>query len=286
MPDRKQNIIWLASYPKSGNTWFRLFLNFLYSPSIIHLNINQLNIGRIASSRSLMDQYLGINTSDLTINEIENLRPEAYKMISDKCESEIFLKTHDAWKLNSKGEPIFPPEATRSVLYFIRNPLDVAASFAFHNNTNFDDTIRSMNDSTFGLCMKENKLFNQLPQHILSWSEHVNSWVRHSQLPVHVLRYEDMLDQPFHIFTKALDFLNIKYSKSKVNIALQHCTFKNLAFLEGKYGFKEKTINSEKFFRSGTKDDWQKHLTQQEADQIITQHRTTMESFGYMYNTS
>ncbi|MDF1573605.1 MAG: sulfotransferase domain-containing protein [Bacteroidales bacterium] len=279
---RKKNIIWLASYPKSGNTWFRLFLSYLYSDSEDDININQLDLAPIASSRSLIDQYLGINTSNLTMNEIEIIRPKVYRKISDESENEVFLKTHDAWKLNSDGESMFPPDVTKGVLYFVRNPLDVAVSFAFHSNTDFAKTIQHMNDDTFGFCMEENRLFNQLSQQMFSWSGHVNSWVHHSKLPVHVMRYEDMLHKPFLTFTKALDFLNIKYSKTKVNNALYNCSFDKLTFQEEKFGFKEKTINSLKFFRSGTMNDWQKHLKKHEVNQIIKMHRSTMESFGYL----
>ena len=278
----RKNIIWLASYPKSGNTWFRVFLSNFLSDSNEPANINQLYLTPIASSRSIIDQYLGTHSSDLTADEMNRLRPEVYRMISGENESDVFLKTHDVWELNSDGNPIFPEEVTKGVLYFIRNPLDIAVSFAFHNNTNFKNTIRNMNNPAFGLCLNTSKLINQIPQHLSSWSEHVDSWVHKSNLPVHVMRYEDMIGDPGFTFSKALEFLNMDYTVPKLNLALQSSSFETLSEQEEQYGFQEKYINSAKFFRNGKVNNWKSYLDTDQFKAVIKHHRTIMEEFGYL----
>jgi len=278
----KKNIVWLASYPKSGNTWFRIFLNNLLSDSEEPVNINHLHLSHIASSRSIIDRYLGTHSSDLTPDETKRLRPKVYRMISEESDTDIFLKTHDAYDFNADGDPLFPEEVTRGVLYFIRNPLDIAISFAFHNNADFNKTINNMNDIRFGLCLSESKLMNQIPQHLLTWSKHVISWVHKSNLPVHVIRFEDMLEEPVFTFSRALEFLHIDYSDKKIHLALQNSTFEKLSEQEQEYGFQEKYIHSKKFFRNGASNNWNFYLNTSQIRKIIDQNKTIMEEFGYL----
>ena len=96
----------------------------------------------------------------------------------------FFQKAHDAWKKTPSGEPMFPEDVTKGVIYFIRNPLDVAVSFAFHSSSSFEKTVKEMNDPENAFCGKPKLLYNQLRQDLLSWSGHVKSWVDDSGLPV------------------------------------------------------------------------------------------------------
>ncbi|NJK96875.1 MAG: sulfotransferase domain-containing protein, partial [Bacteroidales bacterium] len=124
-----KKIIWLASYPKSGNTWFRAFLANLLHPGDKPADINELEGGPIASSRALFDEATGLSSSDLTPAEIENLRPFVYRYIARNSTEIIFHKIHDAYTLTSEGVALVPAEATRCAIYFVRNPLDVAVFF-------------------------------------------------------------------------------------------------------------------------------------------------------------
>ncbi|MBN1181838.1 MAG: sulfotransferase domain-containing protein [Bacteroidales bacterium] len=278
----RKNIVWLASYPKSGNTWFRIFLSNLLSDLEEPTNINDLNNSTVSSNRSLFDNYLGVNTSDLTTDEIEILRPEVYRMMSLDNESDVFLKTHDAWRLNSNKTPIFPEEVTKGVIYFIRNPLDIAVSFAFHNDIDFDRTINNINNNKFGFCLNNSKLANQIPQQLSSWSEHVSSWVFKSNYPICIIRFEDMIGRPKFTFSKALDFLKIEYTDDKLSKALKNSSFNILVEQEEKFGFQEKYIHSKKFFRSGTTNNWKYHLNTIQIKQIIKYNGTVMKEFGYL----
>ncbi|HJX72016.1 MAG TPA: hypothetical protein VJ346_08695, partial [Bacteroidales bacterium] len=73
--NEQKKIVWLASYPKSGNTWFRIFLTNLLNHTNEPVDINNLYPSTIASSRSLFDEATGLESSDLTLDEIELLRP-------------------------------------------------------------------------------------------------------------------------------------------------------------------------------------------------------------------
>ena len=82
MPEAKKNIVWMASYPKSGNTWFRVFLSNLFSASTREVHINDLSETTISSNRTIIDSYLGIHSSELTAEEIDRIRPLVFRRLS------------------------------------------------------------------------------------------------------------------------------------------------------------------------------------------------------------
>jgi len=280
--ENSKNIIWLASYPKSGNTWFRVFLTNLQNESDEPADINKLNSSPIASSRTLFDEATGLSSGEMTFDEIDNLRPEVYEYLARKAEKTVFHKIHDAYTCNLAGEPIIPESATKGVLYFIRNPLDVAVSFAHHSSTSIDKMIESMNSMKHSFCSRSYKQSNQLRQKLLSWSAHVTSWTEESPLPVHVVRYEDMLYRPEATFAAAMSFAGLKFSREQIQKALRFSNIKELQRQEKKKGFKEKAPGASSFFRKGSTGDWQSELTTKQAEKIIEQHNTIMKRFGYL----
>ncbi|MEA3477953.1 MAG: sulfotransferase domain-containing protein, partial [Bacteroidota bacterium] len=245
MPETNKNIVWLASFPKSGNTWFRIFLSNLFSDSPHPVNINEMTETIISSNRSIIDSYLGFHSSELTAEEIDDLRPEVFRRFSDEKEGLAFIKTHEAWTLNSRGNPIFPEEITKGVVYIVRNPLDIAISYSFHNNQSIDKTISILNNDISKLCEEKDKLNTQTQQILTSWSNHVSSWTKDSKLPVHIIRYEDMLDDPLISFKSAVEFLNLEYGESEIINAINNSSFETLNEMETSNGFKERGIHSE-----------------------------------------
>jgi len=282
MPEAKKNIVWLVSYPKSGNTWFRIFLSNLFSDSPQPVNINDLTETTISSNRSIIDSYLGMHSSELTAEEIDKLRPNVFRSFSDEKEETAYVKTHEAWTLNSGKKPIFPKEITKGVLYIIRNPLDIAISYSYHNNDSIDETITILNDDSSRLCEKKDKLNLQTQQILTSWSDHVSSWIDDSKLPVHIIRYEDMLDHPLDSFKNAIDFLNLEYEESEIINAINNSSFDTLKEVEASDGFKERGIHSEAFFRKGKSNEWESELLETQINEIVKHHHKIMKRFGYL----
>lgn len=280
--ENNRNIVWIASYPKSGNTWFRVFLSNLLSSTKNPININELDRTPIASSRYLFDKYSGIDSSDLTFDEINRFRPEVYRQISDESGDVVFLKVHDSWSLNCENRPLFPKEITKAVIYIVRNPLDVAVSLSHHNGKEIESTIRIMNDINYNLCSNTRKLNNQLHQHLSSWSNHVSSWIEKSNLPVYIIRYEDMIDKPLEVFMKAIGFLDMKYSQEAIAIAIQNSSFKKLRQQEENDGFVERSSKSEYFFRKGIVGDWKQSLSKSQASSLIRENFMMMKKIGYL----
>ncbi len=276
-----KKIVWLASYPKSGNTWFRIFLTNLLNHSGQPADINNLYPTTIASSRTLFDEATGLESSDLTLDEIELLRPQVYRYIAANSPEFLFHKIHDAWISLEDGNVLVPEEVTKAVLYFIRNPLDVAISFAHHSATTIDKTIEMMNNSQYAFCSRETKLHNQTRQRLLNWSEHVSSWIDQSGLPIMVIRYEDMINETFPLFKDAVKFSGIEATDEEIRRSIEFSSFENIQKQEKERGFREKAAKAESFFRKGISGEWKNILTAHQIEKIVSRHQRIMERFGY-----
>jgi hypothetical protein len=278
----KKNIIWLASYPKSGNTWFRVFLTNLLSDSNIPANINDLTETSISSSRKIFDEYTGLSSSDLTFNEIDRMRPDVYRMQAMETNDFLFKKVHDKFYLVDKDQALFPSEISKGVVYFVRNPLDVLVSFAYHSSKPAEKMISALNDSAYAFCDKNDKLQNQLRQVLGSWTDHVISWTEQSAIPVLVMRYEDMINDNFEKFKEAINFIGIEKTDLQIKAAIEKSDFSVLSDQEKNEGFKEKMIKSKSFFRKGKIGDWRNHLDEKMMNEIIKNHKDIMIKFGYL----
>jgi hypothetical protein len=277
-PDK---IVWLASYPKSGNTWMRAFLTALLNPDKNGLDINNMVPSTIASSRQLFDEMTGVSASDLLPDEIDRLRPSIYRQNAMESDELLYHKIHDAWIRLPGGEPLIPADVTRAVIYIIRNPLDVAVSFAHHLQTSIDKTIDIMNNPDYAFCDRRDRLANQLRQRLLTWSGHVKSWVDESGLNVLVMRYEDMSAQPEMAFTEAANFIGLQHSSAEIKASLELCDFLKLQKQEEEKGFSEKNARSPSFFRKGTVGDWRNELSKDQVNRIRGEHAEMMRRFGY-----
>ena len=280
-----KNIVWLASYPKSGNTWFRIFLSNLLSEENEEQDINSLYSTPIASSRSMFEDSLSIESSDLTNDEIDLMRPEFYRNISYEAHDseQSYHKIHDAFTKNKNDEWIFPPEITHGAVYFLRNPLDVSVSFANHSTCSLDKSIKNMNNPEFAFCDNKNSLSNQLRQILLTWSGHVLSWIN-APVPVCFIRYEDMKQDSFNTFKKAVKFMELDKSDEEIRSAIKKSSFDNLQKQEKEKGFKERSQKSKSFFRKGEVGDWRNHLNEAQIINIKNNNSKVMEMFGYIKN--
>ncbi len=280
--NKTANIYWLASYPKSGNTWTRAFIANLLHENPDPVDINELFTGSIASSREWVEHALDFDTDEMCLDEVDKLRPTAYRWLSSQLEEPGYHKIHDAYTKLPNGEPLVPVEATKGALCIIRNPLDVAISFANHSNCSIDQSIENMNNPEYAFCKSTKRISNQLRQWLLSWSDHVTSWADAPGLNVKVVRYEDMKQRPLETFTQMATFLELPDDEQSINDALDKCSIDKLQAQEKEKSFKEKAAKSESFFRKGIVGDWQTTLTEQQIENIISNHYQVMQRFGYL----
>ena len=121
-----KKFIWLVSYPKSGNTWVRLFLHALQNNASLE-SLNKIDsTNGIASSRFIADEYLGVESSELPDKIIQTLRPQIFVKWAENLQDDAIVKVHDAAFHN--GTFTFPKEVTKNIILIVRNPFDMAAS--------------------------------------------------------------------------------------------------------------------------------------------------------------
>ncbi len=274
---------WLASYPKSGNTWLRLALTSVQNDGAPVNFIGPNDFIPIASSRRVFDSLLNVESSDLTPAEIEYLRPRMYELQAAEAEAPLFNKVHDAWRLTAAGEPIFPAAVTLGSLYIVRDPRDIAVSFAAHQNRTIDETIAQMGDPSACLSRQIKRLPDQLPQVLGSWSFHVTSWLTAPgvRAPL-ILRYEDMLADAPGMLRQVLAYLSWAPPDATVDRAIAATGFKALRAAEDTYGFREKPNTANRFFRRGIAGGWRDSLSDAQAARIEADHGDVMRRFGYL----
>ena len=272
--------IWLlASYHKSGNTWLRVVLASLLSGRPVDINaMPSMNFG--ASDRALFDKALGIASADLTIEQETNLVPRAYEIWAAEAQRPIYSKTHDAYRLTPAGEPVFPTTATRGAVYVVRDPRAVAVSFANHRGRDIDDTIDRMENREAGSSESIPRLSQQLFERPGHWSDHVESWLG-APFPVHLVRYEDMHNDPHAAFAAVARFLGLPCDSERIAAAVEAAAFPRLQAQERAAGFIEKPSRSPVFFREGRVDGWRQVLTAAQAKRIVTAHGGVMRRCNY-----
>jgi len=275
-----KNLVWLASYPRSGNTWFRIFLSAILSGKC-RMDINNIQLGLLSNSRPMFDELAGISSSELANDEINNLKPVVYELLSSESTDQLYLKTHEQFFLNSDGFPLFPLASSFGCVYIIRNPLDVAVSNAHFFSKSMDKVITIMNNPEYSLYASIKCLYPLLEEWIGDWSGHVTGWLN-SGIRVHVIRYEDMISFPVETFSKALKFLKINYTEEQVRNAVSETSFENLKKSEEQFGFKEKIQSCDAFFWHGKAGGWRTLLTELQIKKITGDHHEVMERFGYL----
>lgn len=275
-------IVWLASYPKSGNTWLRVLLTNYLRDASEPADINQLFGAPIAGARRRFDEWVGVEGSALDANVVDRLRPEVYRCLARDADETLFVKVHDAWVRVDTGEPMFPADVTLGVVYIIRNPLDLAASCAHHWGRPIAAAVETLCDG--GGSPAGRDLTGQFPQRLGSWGEHVRSWVDDSGAPLHVVRYEDLSVDPCGSFGGVVKFCGLDYDEKRVEKAVAFSSFGEMRRQEAAGGFQERSPAAPGgFFRRGETGSWHDELPVYLAERLAAAHRETMRRFGYAH---
>ena len=288
--------IWLASYPKSGNTWFRMLVANLSAKDDAPVDINDLpERGGIASARGPFDHLLLIDSGLLTHDEADCLRPRLYEELARGAEDDEydapqntlpvrFVKVHDAYTLTENGEPLLAGRrGAEGAIVIVRDPRDVAPSLANHNQCSIDDAITFMSDKDSGFSARTRRQDLQLRQKLLGWSGHVASWLDQPDIPVHLVRYEDMHVDTAGTLTRALAFARREASDEEIARAVRFADFAQLQQQEQQKGFREapRARPDGKFFRRGEAGSWRHELTAEQAARIEADHGPMMQRLGY-----
>ncbi len=275
----KNSIVWLASYPKSGNTWLRIFIaNYIVNGSKpVPINeVYRFMLGdTLAHTYRLVAGREDINTSDPV--EMVALRDGVLRGIVANGADVNMVKTHNI-RETAYGVELIPDKYTRSSIYVVRNPLDMILSYAKHHNGTLEDNVEAISRSD-NVTLGDHK---GVITFMGSWSEHVESWLAPAPYPQLMLRYEDMLEKPEETFGSVVTHIGLPLDKARLQKAIEFSSFRELTKQEAETGFREKSEFAEKFFSVGKSGHWKRDLPAKHAKRIMKDHHKVMEKLGYL----
>ena len=272
------SLVWLASYPKSGNTWLRAFLANLMANSSSPLAFDEWPRFAVDEANpEYFSSVAGVSSTELDIDQICSLRENVHSKLSRMTDGRIFVKTHNlAGRFGVSHLQNW--DVTSAAVYIVRNPLDVCISFASHFGLSLDDAIDCL--ANVNMATGNDSLF--VSEILSSWSAHVQSWAAVSQRKVLIVRYEDLLSSPRSSFKRIADMLELPSSVEILDRAIDFSTFDRLKRMEHSGGFREAASPDVPFFRAGTADQWRTRLTPSQVARIVSAHGEQMQRFGYL----
>ena len=262
-------IVWLASYPKSGNTWVRSFISSLIFTNNGDADFNAMQkisqYPRRSHFTSLLENLEDLNSLS------ENWIPSQKLINLDK--KIRFFKTHHV--MCNFGKNSFTNyENTFGVIQIVRDPRNVITSLLnFFNKTNYDEAKQFIFDEKkiIGINLakpnQEKLKDNNIITLISSWKTHYNSWKNFKKNYL-LIKYENLINEPNREFGKIRHYLetnlDLHFSDEKFNYAMEANSFLNLKKIENTKGFSENSImtSSKKvnFFNLGPQNDYNNFL--------------------------
>ena len=274
------SLVWLASYPKSGNTWMRVLLTNYLQPADGPASINALTPGGRAFDRHEFEECIGLQSSALTPDEMLRYRSLFHELVAAESPQPTFIKVHDACLRTDRGELLFPASATAGAIYIVRNPLDVAVSSAHHLQSPIDRTIARLSVPLWTSAVSPS--LPTIPQRLSTWSEHVSSWLDQEAFPVHRVRYEDLLADPIAEFGAVVRFAGLDHDAEGVARAVDRSRFEVLRDQEARDGFVERMPRAPSFFREGRASSWRDVLSPEQVRAVVDAHAPVMDRLGYL----
>ena len=274
------NIIWLASYQKSGNTWVRAFLHHLFADADKPLPLTHTRGGAVSASASSLHWYQAFDPRPpdrWTPVELARLRPRVQKAIAASRQGSVFCKTHMPL-MTIHGVPTIEMAVTAGAIYIVRDPRDIALSFADFNGIGVDAAIASLARANLEVPAGE----HQVAEPMGSWSQHVASWTARPSPAIHVVRYEDLHGDPEGAFGGIASFLRLGASRERIARAIAHTSFATMRAQEERDGFDERSPAQERFFRKGLAGAWREALTPEQALRVESEHTEQMQRMGYL----
>ena len=275
--------VWLASYPKSGNTMIRALLSsYFFSKDGI------FNFELIKNIKQFPHKALFIKNGINIKNEKEVIKNYLNVQESFNIKNSIqFLKTH-SYLFNIENNPFTKLEYSLGVIYVVRDPRNVVLSVSNHNSQSDE---RSADDLIKGRIINDEKNVKVYPG---TWSDNFNSWKSFKSGNKYLLiKYEDMINDKDKTFYEILKFIhNLKkvefvLDKKKFQNVIESTNFERMQKLENKYGFHESMVNKKtgknvKFFNLGKKTDWKTSLNENIKKKIEEKFEKEMKELRYL----
>ena len=266
-------IIWISSYPKSGNTWVRLFLESYFSK--IKNNFRFGGFPELEDFEKLNIDYTNLNEiikNWKTLQEVRNLDSRTN-----------ILKTHNA--LCTIGNYTFTDKtSTLGAIYLVRDPRDIVVSYSNHLGLSYDEVIKTMlNSHASGVKRFNNK---EIDIEIMgNWADNYNSWKNYKGRHFLIVKYEDLIKKKREQFLKILNYLNelqnFEIDFTQLDKSIEENSFEKLKKKEELHGFDQATGNGP-FFRKGIIGDWKEKLSSNQVSIIEKSFFKEMRQLEYL----
>ena len=259
-------VSWIASYPRSGNTWVRALL--LAYQQGDNFNLNRMD-GIPGEPPPSYYRGLWSGAGDYDLLDWAHMRPVALRNYYEHRRNNPFvLKTHTAnAKIN--GVHLIPRGLTNRAVYVLRDPRDVLCSCAKYHSKTHEQMVELMLNAGHCLIDKGTGIW----QFLSSYATHVRGWTSEKEFPVHVVRYGDLLERPAHELSKMLKFFapDEEVNVGLVARAVEVCSIGNCRKTEADIGFRERPPQVDRFFGSATEGGWRAELAPEIADRLVGQ---------------
>ncbi len=277
--------VWLASYPKSGNTWVRAIVTGLRThPQLF--SIEQLSSGSQPYAVGSALQAFGIDTRWLDRSEIDQVRTALIERMGrppateDESDAPLLRKTHEVFRDGPPGREPFPQSATRAAILVVRDPRDVACSYAPFFGVDLDQAVDAIGDSRSP--GRASPARSSTAQPWGSWSSHTRSWLDPDvPFPVHLVRYEDLRTDAAGTLAPVFEAIGLDCSREELDEAVEQARFERLREREEERGFHEVSPMTERFFRSGRSGGWSEELDADQVAAVEADHSDLMVELGY-----
>ena len=279
-------IIWLASYPKSGNTFLRSILGTYFFTKDGNFSFDQVyKIGQFPSLFHFNQMNIDVNNIEQTMGTYVDVQNK----LNFEHKSKKFFKTHSVFFDNQSNNSIFSNlENSLCAIYIVRDPRNVVTSYAHHYSITVDEAFYQISDKE--LFLKKTNLHPDV--FISSWSLNYLSWKK-ANIPLLLIKYEDLIKntkekliEVFNFF-QTLGMSKSLYDEKKLDNVIKSTQFKNMQKLEKEIGFDEsvmdkKTNKKIPFFNLGPSNDWRNKLDPILANKIEKAFSKEMEELGYL----
>ena len=271
--------IFLASYPKSGNTWLRSIIGNFYNFEK-EFSLNDLKSIPLLSIKKHFNEFQNkvyINNNELHFDWVSQNIIKCQKILNNKLNHLNIFKTHSVRHKNFTNETV-----NAGFIYIVRDPRDIIVSLKNFSGKEIDKTIDEF------LFSKSLMITTNGAQELLStWELNVQSWLNYTSVPRLIIKYEDLKLNPKEIILNIKEFLNkihsfhINLNDKDIDKIIENTNFNNLKKLEDKNGFDEASKHS-KFFRSGNSNQWKDILSKTQLQFIENNLETLMKHFNYI----